>query len=365
MKSTAVLALLPLIVFLIPWFLSLLSLVQGGLSNVVITETGSSLAYPVIEMWANEYSRLKPYVTVNAASTGSGMGIAQAGEGIVDIGASDIYIYKEELLRKYGDLVHIPIFIGGVGVTYNIPELGNLTLNMTADILAGIYMGEVVYWDDPALKSANPGVKLPHKKITPIYRSDSSGTTFLFTAWLTVTSKKWKVGYGKKVKWPVGIGAEGSQGLIELVKQTPYSIGYVGIAWAKESGLPLAAVYNPTSRVFVAPSVKTLVSAAKNAFKAGLIPRDMRGSGAKVPLFNAPGKDSYPIAGFIYFLVKADQTGKPTEVATALKEFLLWVVDPVGGQKYVSIFSYGPLPDEVAQLVKGVIENEIQWPGGV
>ena len=269
------------------------------------------------------------------------------------------------VVRRYGDLVHIPIFIGGVGITYNIPELGNLTLNMTADVLARIYSGKIVFWDDPAIKAVNPGVKLPHGRITPVYRSDSSGTTFLFTAWLSVSSAEWGIGYGKKVRWPVGIGAEGSQGLVELVKQTPYSIGYVGIAWARKGGLPLAAIYNPSSRRFVVPTVKTLVSAAKNALKAGLIPPDMRGSGARVPLFNAPGEDSYPIAGFIYFLVKADQTGKPVKKARALREFLLWVVDPVGGQRYVPIFGYGPLPDEVAQLVKGIVENKVRWPGGV
>jgi phosphate transport system substrate-binding protein len=337
-----------------------------GPEVITLTETGSTLVFPVLEAWSSRYHEMNPNVRIASAATGSGMGITQVGEGLVDIGASDAYLHREEHLERYFDLVHIPILVGDVAIAYNVPEVGNRTLRLSASVISKIWRGMITYWDDEELKALNPDVELPHEQIRVIYRADSSGTTFLFTSWLTLEDPEWEntLGYGVKVRWTVGIGADGSQSVAELTRSTKYSISYLGSAWVKENNLPSANILNPTSGIFVASTVANIKAATDSAMEAGMIPSTFTGEGPNVPLFNAPGENSYPLIGFVYFLVKNDQTKIDPERAMALKDFLLWVIDQNGGQAIVPEFDYAPLPASVSEAVREEILTAIKWPEG-
>ncbi|SFU32381.1 phosphate ABC transporter substrate-binding protein PstS [Alicyclobacillus macrosporangiidus] len=314
---------------------------------ITINETGSSLLYPLFNgQWIEAYKSVDPNVSITAASTGSGTGIAQAIAGTVQIGASDAYL-SDAQMQQNPSMVNIPLAISAQQVMYNVPGLtGDQHLKLSGDVLAKIFSGKIKVWDDAAITSLNPGVKLPHQPIIPVHRSDSSGDTFLFTQFLSDTSADWKnaVGFGTSVSWPAvagAIGVKGNDGVVQALASNKYSIGYVGISWldkATQQGLGYAALKNKDGN-FVLPAKENIQAAAQ----AGVsnVPDDER-----ISLIDEPGANSYPIINFEYAIVNTKQ---PADMAAALKKFLNWAIDPNGGNKdqYLSPVHFLPLPAEI------------------
>jgi phosphate transport system substrate-binding protein len=322
----------------------------GGTSSAQVTlnETGSSLLYPLFNsQWISAYKSVDPNVTINAASTGSGKGISEAVAGTVQIGASDAYM-SNALMSANPSMLNIPLAVSAQQVMYNIPGLGaDKHLNLSGDVLAQIYMGEIKKWNDPKIAALNPGVQLPNQPITAIRRSDASGDTFLFTQYLSDSNSEWKskYKYSTQISWPaIGnslIGATGNAGVVTELAKTKYSIGYVGISWldkATAKGLGYAALKNHDGK-FVLPT-KENIQAAANA-EADKVPSDER-----ISLIDAPGANSYPIVNFEYAIVNSKQSG---DMASALKKFLKWAIDPKGGNsaQYMDPVHFLPLPASV------------------
>ncbi|NOZ82889.1 MAG: phosphate ABC transporter substrate-binding protein PstS, partial [Euryarchaeota archaeon] len=259
---------------------------------------------------------------------------------------SDAPLTEEEYSRMQG-ILHIPETLGSVAVVYNLPGVEELRLS--GEVLAEIYLGKITRWNDPKIAELNPGVELPDEQIVVVRRSDGSGTTFVFSDYLSSVSGEWreKVGKGKSLSWPVGLGGKGNEGVAGLVKQNPYSIGYVELAYAVENGMSYASIKNRAGR-FVKPSIESTSAAA-----AGAAPELPKGyeSWAEVSIVNAPGEDAYPISSFSYLLVYRDLSVIPgmTEAkAKALVEFLWWAVHD--GQRYAPELHYAPLPEQVVKL---------------
>jgi phosphate transport system substrate-binding protein len=325
---------------------------------VSLSETGSSLLYPLFQQqWISNYKTVDPKVTISAASTGSGAGISQATAGTVDIGASDAYMADAQLSQS-PSMLNIPVAVSAQQVMYNLPGMKTTDhLNLSGDVLAQIYLGKVQYWDDPAIAATNKGVKLPHKLIVPVHRSDGSGDTFLFTQYLTDTSSAWKSGpaYGTTVSWPAvngGIGSKGNSGVVASLASTPYSIGYVGISWldkATAQGIGYAGLKNQAGS-FVLPTSSNILSAV-NA-KTSSVPADER-----ISLIDAPGASSYPIVNFEYTIVNSKQAD--ASKAAALKKFLGWAIDPAQGNsaKFLTPVHFLPLPSSVKPLSEAQINK--------
>ncbi|MBC7105976.1 MAG: phosphate ABC transporter substrate-binding protein PstS [Firmicutes bacterium] len=315
---------------------------------VQLNGAGASFPYPLYTKWLAEYKKVRPQVTIDYQSIGSGGGIKGITERTLDFAGSDAPMTDEQLSRAPGAILHIPAVAGAVAVTYNLPELG-ATLKLTPEILAGIFLGEIKKWNDPRLAEANPGVRLPERDIVVVHRSDGSGTTNIFTDYLSKVSPVWKerVGKGTSVQWPTGVGAKGNEGVAGQVRQTPGSIGYVELAYAIQNRLPYAELRNAAGR-FVAPSLETTTAAMAGA--AAQMPADMR-----VSIVNAPGENAYPIAGFTYLLVYKDQQDQAK--GKALAEFLWWAIHE--GQKHAPELLYAPLPSNVVQLAEAKIKEII------
>ncbi|MCL6455002.1 MAG: phosphate ABC transporter substrate-binding protein PstS [Alicyclobacillus sp.] len=321
---------------------------------VTLTETGSSLLYPLFtDQWIQAYKSVDPSVTIEASSTGSGTGISQAVAGTVNIGASDAYMADQQVSQNQG-MLNIPLAISAQQVMYNLPGVHG-HLHLTGNLLAKIYQGKIQYWDDPAISAANPGLHLPHLAITPVTRSDGSGDTFLFTQFLSDTNPTWKngPGYGTSVNWPPvhsEVAANGNQGVVTTLAGTKGAIGYVGISWldnAVAKGLGYAALQNKAGN-FVLPT-ETNIQAAADA--ATDIPKDER-----ISLIDEPGQNSYPIINFEYAIVNQQQRGA---TGTALKHFLEWAIDPQGGNaaKYMTPVHFLPLPSKVEPLSQAQIQQ--------
>ncbi|GLG00206.1 phosphate-binding protein PstS 1 [Alicyclobacillus hesperidum subsp. aegles] len=313
--------------------------------SISLTETGSSLLYPLFNTeWIPAYHKVQPNVQMTAASTGSGTGISDATAGTVDIGASDAYMADAQMAQTPG-MLNIPVAISAQQVMYNLPGLkGHLHLN--GAVLAQIYEGKVTYWDDKAIRALNPGISLPHQLIKPVYRSDGSGDTFLFTQYLSHGSASWsqQYGYGTSISWPglsSAIGAKGNDGVVAALSKTKYAIGYVGISWldkAVQAGLHYAALQNRAGQ-FVLPTTQNIQAAAA-AVKQ--VPSDER-----VSLIDEPGASSYPIINFEYLIVKKTQPS--TTTAHALQAFLKWAIDPGKGNaaSYLTPVHFLPLPADI------------------
>ncbi len=309
------------------------ALAQGSL---LINGAGATFPYPLYSKWFNEYNKLFPNLKFNYQSIGSGGGIKQITEKTVDFGASDAPLSDEELAKAPG-LLNIPTVLGSVVVAYNLP--GVSALNLSGSSLAGIFLGTITKWNDASIVKDNPGAKLPDTAIAVASRSDGSGTNYVFTDYLAKVSPafKSKVGVGKSVKWPVGLGGKGNEGVTGLVKATPGAIGYLELAYAIQNQLPVAAIQNADG-AFVKPSIEATSAAA-----AGVaVPEDFR-----VSITNAPGKDAYPISSFTYLLVYKDQTNK--EKGPAVIDFLKWAV--TDGEKFAPALYYAPLPSAVQTKV--------------
>lgn len=319
---------------------------SGG--SVDLTGAGATFPYPLYSKWFADYAQ-QTGVKINYQSIGSGGGIRQLSEQTVDFGASDSPMSDEELSKaKGGPVLHIPTVLGAVVVTYNIPGL-SAPLNLTATALSDIFSGKVTKWSDARIGSLNSGAKLPSTDILVVHRSDGSGTTFIFTDYLSKAAAAWNtsVGKGKEVKWPVGLGAKGNEGVAGQVKQTPGAIGYVELAYAKQNKLPFAAIANKAGKN-VLPSVAAVTAAAAGA--AGTLPAN---TDYRISIVDGPGADSYPISSFTWILVYQHQ--RDAGKGKKLVDFLNWALTT--GESAASQLDYAPLPTEMATKVKARLAN--------
>jgi len=306
-------------------------------AQMMINGAGATFPYPIYSKWFDEYAKVDPSVRFNYQSIGSGGGQKQIMAQTVDFGASDGPMSDENLSKAPGKILHIPTVAGAVVLTYNLP--GNPSLKLDGDTIAGIFLGQIKKWNDPKLAALNPGTTLPDKDIVVVHRSDGSGTTFIFTDYLSKVSGEWKqkVGNNTSVNWPAGIGGKGNEGVSGQVKQTPGAIGYVELVYAIQNKMPFAQVKNSAGE-FVKPTIESVTAAVATAN----IPDDFRFS-----MTNAPGKDAYPICGATWLLVYAQQ--KDAAKGKKLVEFLKWAAKD--GEKMAKDLDYAPLPETVQERV--------------
>ena len=306
--------------------------------KVLINAAGATFPYPMYSKWFEEFRKKVPNTTINYASIGSGGGIAQATAGTVDFGASDgpmTDMQMKEFQDKRGSaILHFPTVLGAVVPTYNIPGVA-ASLNFTGEALAGIYLGKITKWNDPELTKANPGIKLPANNIVVVHRSDGSGTTYVWADYLSKVSKEWEMRVGKStsVKWPVGLGGKGNEGVSGSVQQTANSIGYVELIYAVQNKMSYGKVKDAAGE-FVQASLASVTAAAAGAS----MPDDFR-----VSITNAPGKGAYPISSFTWLLIPS-KIQDPVK-KKAIKDFLSWML--TDGQKMTPALDYAPLPQAV------------------
>ncbi|MGZ8377598.1 MAG: phosphate ABC transporter substrate-binding protein PstS [Gemmatirosa sp.] len=314
---------------------------SGGSSGAVdLTGAGATFPYPLYSKWFSEYAAQKS-VRINYQSIGSGGGIRQLSEQTVDFGASDAPMTDEEMAKaKGGPIVHIPTVLGAVVVTYNVPELQQ-PVRLTGEALADIFLGRITKWNAPQLAALNPGMALPARDILVVRRSDGSGTSYIFTDYLAAVSPAWAAGpgKGKEVRWPVGLGGKGNEGVAGQVKSTPGTIGYVELAYATQNQLPVAAIQNASGN-FVTPSIESVTAAA-----AGVAERLPENSDYRVSIVNAPGAQAYPISSLTWLLVY--ETQRDSVKGRKLVEFLGWALHD--GARYAAPLDYAPLPPALVQ----------------
>jgi phosphate transport system substrate-binding protein len=320
----------------------------GGGDLGTINGSGSTFAQPIVSQWGSDLK--SKGLTVNYQGIGSGGGISQFQANTVDFADTDAAMDDSEIkvAEKYGAPVHVPIVFGAVTVSYNLPGVES-GLKLDGETIAGIYLGKIAKWDDPAIAKLNPGVKLPATGITVVHRSDESGTTALFTQFLDEYSKEWhsQVGADKTVKWPTGTGANGNDGVAGAVSQTEGAIGYVELAYALQNEFTTAAVQN-SSGSFITPDLKS-TSAAGDGLK---VPADLRFSA-----INSPGSDAYPIASATFVLVYRDmcEAGKSDKTATGVGDFLDYALG--AGQKTAEKLDYAPLPPGLLEKARAKVES--------
>lgn len=323
------------------------TLVATGVASagtVLLNGAGATFPYPIYSKWFDVFAKIEPSVRFNYQSIGSGGGIRQIMEKTVDFGATDGPMTDEDLWKAQGTILHFPTVLGGDVAAYNIPEVKE-KLNFTQKVLVGIFMGTIKEWNDPEIARVNPEITLPSKPIIVVHRSDGSGTTYIWTDFLSKVSPEWekRVGRATSVKWPVGIGGKGNEGVSGLLKQTPYSIGYVEWGYATHNKLHFGRIENAEGK-FVDCTVETITNAAAGAIQT--MPSDFR-----VSITNTPGAESYPAASFTWLLIYKDQNN--TVKGEAIVKFLHWMLDE--GQAFAPDLGYAPLPDEVIQRVEKAI----------
>ena len=305
-------------------------------SAETINAAGATFPAPIYQKWFQNFNKMHPDIQINYQAIGSGGGIRQLTEGTVDFGASDMPMTDEQLskITKY-KVLHFPTVLGGIVPTYNLPGVTNL--KFTGATLAGIFLGNIKKWNDAALKADNPGLNLPNQDITVVHRSDGSGTSFVFSDYLSKVSPEWKtkVGANTSVNWPVGLGGKGNEGVAGLVKQTPNSIGYVELFYAAENKMEYGSLKNAAGN-FVKAELSTVTDAAAGAAKD--MPADFR-----ISITNEPGKNAYPISSFTWLLIpdKIDDATKKTSIT----EFLKYMLST--GQGDAPGLSFAPLPKSV------------------
>ncbi len=325
-----------LLAFSVLWVGSLGAAPPPPPDAVLINGAGATFPYPIYSKWFDEYHKLHPDIQINYQSIGSGGGIRQVLAGTVDFGATDGPMTDEQISKAKVKILHFPTVLGAVVPTYNIPGVST-ELKLTPEALAGIFLGKITKWNDPQLAGPNPGVSLPGNDIVVVHRSDGSGTTYVWTDYLSKVSEGWKTNVGKNtsVNWPVGLGGKGNEGVAGLVKQTPNSIGYVELIYAIQNKMPYGQVRN-SSRTYVKADLASVTAAAAGAVKE--MPDDFR-----VSITNAPGKAAYPIASFTWLLVPSPiQDGAKRKMIVG---FLHWML--TDGQKYAEPLAYAQLPKEV------------------
>ncbi len=311
---------------------------------VQVTAGGASFPQPVITKWTSEYNKLYPHIQISYQPIGSGGGQNNLFAKTFDFAGSDAPLTDAQLANY--TVLHVPETIGGVVVSYNIPNL-NVTIRLTADVIAQIFQGNITKWDDAAIASLNPSLNMPDADIVVVRRSDSSGTTFVFTSYLSNASSLWQLGSGQTVNWPVGLGGSGNSGVASLIQQTPYSVGYVEYFYAKNNNLPTAAIRNQNGE-FIEPSLASVGEAARQG--KGLLSSDVRSA-----IVNMPGSGAYPISSFTYLLVFKDLSYMTQAKATAIVNFIWWAIHD--GQNYTEALYYPKLPSDIVTLGEGILRQ--------
>jgi len=321
------------------------ALVLPAVGQTTLNGAGATFPYPMYSKWFSEYHKAHPDIEINYQSIGSGGGIRQVLAQTVDFGASDGPMTDEQLSQAKTKILHIPTVLGADVPAYNIPGVSG-ELKFTPDVLAGIFLGKITSWNDPAITKINPDVNLPNQPIVVIHRSDGSGTTYIWTDYLSKVSPEWQNGPGKgtSVKWPVGLGGKGNEGVAGMIRQMQGSIGYIELIYAVQNKIPYGSVRN-VAGAFVQASLQSVTAAAASA---KTMPADFR-----VSITNAPGKDAYPISSFTWLLIP--EKSKDAAKGKILADFLNWMVDD--GQKMTAELSYAPLPENVATKVKETIKQ--------
>ena len=322
------------------------ALALPALGQTTLNGAGATFPYPMYSKWFSDYHKAHPEVQINYQSIGSGGGIRQVLAGTVDFGASDGPMTDEQLAQfKSGKLFHIPTVLGAVVPAYNIPGVTG-ELKFSPEALAGIYLGKITNWNDPAIANENPGVSLPNQSIIVIHRSDGSGTTYIFTDYLSKVSSDWATGVGKNtsVKWPVGLGGKGNEGVAGMIRQMQGGIGYIELIYAVQNKIPYGVVRNAAGN-YVKASLESVTAAAGSVKN---MPADFR-----VSITNAPGKDAYPISSFTWLLIP--EKSKDPNKGKILNEFLNWMLDD--GQKMTAELTYAPLPESVKSKVRDTVKQ--------
>jgi phosphate transport system substrate-binding protein len=324
---------------------ALLLLVLPLAAQTKLNGAGATFPNPIYSKWFNEYHNQHPDIEINYQSIGSGGGIRQVTAGTVDFGATDGPMTDEQLASAKFKIIHLPTVLGSVVPAYNIPGFKG-ELKFTPDVIAGIYLGKIASWNDPAIAKANPGISLPNQAIIVVHRSDGSGTTYIFTDYLSKVSGEWRdsVGKGTSVRWPTGLGAKGNEGVAGMVRQMDGAFGYVELIYALQNNISFGSVKNASGN-FVKASLESTTAAAAS-MKA--LPADFR-----VSITNPPGKDAYPISSFTWLLIPADWKDKAKE--KIIVDFLNWMLDQ--GQTMTADLNYAPLPDAVKQKEREAIKT--------
>ncbi|HEY9157696.1 phosphate ABC transporter substrate-binding protein PstS [Candidatus Binatus sp.] len=323
---------------------------RSGFADRLINGAGATFPYPIYSKWFDVYAKENPGIKFNYQSIGSGGGIRMLSNRTVDLGASDAPLTDQQLAEAPGKILHFPSVMGADVVAYNLPGFTG-TLRLTGPVIADIFSGKITKWDDDKIKALNPGAAIPSQDIVVCHRSDGSGTTYIFVDYLSKVSPSWasEVGKGTSVKWPVGLGGKGNEGVTALVQQTPGAIGYVELIYALNNHIPYAELQNKAGN-WVRASLEGVTAAAASV--SGNMPADFR-----VSITDAPGAQAYPISSFTYLIVYQKQTNK--EVGEQIVKFLHWALTE--GQKYAPELKYAPLPAEVVQREEAQIQ-QIQIP---
>jgi phosphate transport system substrate-binding protein len=316
----------------------------GG--SVSLQGAGATFPNPLYQKWLSEYGRLHPNVRIDYQSIGSGGGIKQLKEQTVDFGASDAPMKDEDLKSAPGEILHIPTVLGAVVITYNLQGVSQ-TLRFSPEVVADIFLGKIKKWNDAKIAADNPGVTLPTSDITVVHRSDGSGTSAVFTDYLSKVSSEWKekVGSGTSPSWPIGLGGKGNEGVTGQVKNTPNTIGYVELAYAVQNKLPVAQIKNASGN-YIDPSIDAVTAAASAS--AANTPDDLR-----VSITNAAGPQAYPISSYTYILVYKNQ--RDAGKGKALVEFLWWGIHD--GETYAKDLQYSPLPADIVKRAEAKINS--------
>jgi phosphate transport system substrate-binding protein len=318
----------------------------NGSGTVALQGAGATFPNPLYQKWLSEYGRAHPNVRIDYQSIGSGGGIKQLKDQTVDFGASDSPMKDEDLQSAPGEILHIPTVLGAVVITYNLTGVSQ-TLRFSPEVIADIFLGKIKTWNDPKIAADNPGVTLPTTNITVVHRSDGSGTSAVFTDYLSKVSPEWKekVGSGTSPSWPTGIGGKGNEGVTGQVKNTPNTVGYVELAYAVQNKLPVAHIKNASGN-FIEPSIDAVTAAASAS--AANTPDDLR-----VSITNAAGPQAYPIASYTYILVYKNQ--KDAGKGKALVDFLWWGIHE--GESFAKDLQYSPLPADIVKRAEAKISS--------
>jgi phosphate transport system substrate-binding protein len=313
---------------------------------VSLQGAGATFPNPLYQKWLSEYGKVHPNVRIDYQSIGSGGGIKQLKEQTVDFGASDAPMKDEDLKSAPGEIVHVPTVLGAVVITYNLAGVSP-SLHFSPEVIADVFLGKIKKWNDPKIAADNPGVSLPANDITVVTRSDGSGTSAVFTDYLSKVSAEWKekVGTGTSPRWPTGISGKGNEGVTGQVKSTPNTIGYIELAYAVQNKLPVAHIKNAAGN-FIEPSIDSVTAAA--AASAANTPEDLR-----VSITNATGPQAYPISSYTYILLYKNQ--KDAQKGKALVDFLWWGIHD--GENYAKELQYAPLPADIVKRAEGKITS--------
>ena len=342
-------------IFLVVGIATNISLRVYAQGQVTINGAGATFPFPLIDTWRVDYKNVKPNVNINYQSIGSGGGVKQFIEKTVDFGATDAPLTASELQRASG-AVHIPETIGSVVAAYNIAGIPNKGLKLTGPILADIFLGKITKWNDPKIQSLNPDLSLPAADIITVHRSDGSGTTYVWTDYLSNVSAAWnqQIGKGKSVQWPVGIGGPGNEGVANAIRGSPNTIGYIELAYALTTKMPYAYLQNQAGN-FIEPTLDS--SRAAIAATAATLPKG-DASWEHVSAINARGVNSYPVTSFSYLLLFKELSTNPgfnEQKAKALVDFISWAI--TNGQQSAAGLSYVPLPNEVVKLNQETLKS--------